>query len=51
MIWSEVNIIRQRADIRRRRDAAVMQMVVGSLLSKKASKQLKEILEKVSQSD
>ena len=51
MLWSEARIIRQRHAMRRMRDAAVMQMVIGSQFSEKAGKKLPALLNKVSESD
>ena len=51
MAWSEARIIRQRHAMRRMRDAAVMQMVIGSQFSEKAGKKLPALLNKVSESD
>lgn len=51
MTWSEARIIRQRKHMQRVRDAAVMQMVIGSQFSKEAGKKLPPLLNKVSESD
>jgi dephospho-CoA kinase len=51
VVWSEAKIVRQRHDLRRKRDAAIMQMVIGSQMSKKAGKTLQTLLNEVSESD
>jgi hypothetical protein len=51
VVWSEARIVRERNAYRRSRDAAVMQMVLGSMFSKKASKELEKLLGKVAESD
>lgn len=51
VVWSEVTIVRERAADRRSRDTAVTQLTLATMFSKKAGKQLKELLEKVAESD
>lgn len=51
VVWSEANIVRKRASNRRVRDTAVTQLVLGTLFSKKAGKELKDLLDKVAESD
>lgn len=49
--WSEARIVRERHANRRSRDAAVTQLVLGTLFSKKAGKELEKLLNKVAESD
>ena len=51
VVWSEARIVRERNANRRSRDAVVMQLIVGSVLSKNASKELAKLLGKVAESD
>lgn len=51
MAWSEARIIRQRHANRRARDTAVTQLVLSTLFSKKAGKELEKLLNKVAESD
>jgi hypothetical protein len=51
MVWNEALIVRQRHHLRRSRDAAVTQLVLSTLFSKKAGKELQKLLDKVAESD
>lgn len=51
VVWSEVNIVRERSSNRRSRDAAIHQLVLSSLFGKKAGKELEKLLNKVTESD
>lgn len=51
VVWSEVEIVRQRNSMRRHRDTAVTQMILGSLFSKSAGKTLPKLLNEVAASD
>jgi hypothetical protein len=51
VVWSEVNIVRQRNASRRLRDSTVTQHVLSSLFSKDANKALRKLLNKVDDSD
>ncbi len=44
VVWSEARIVRQRQSAKTKLDAAVMQMIVSSVFSKKAGKQLENLL-------
>jgi hypothetical protein len=44
MVWSEARIVRQRQAAQRKLDAVVMQMVIGSMFTKEASKNLTKLL-------
>lgn len=49
--WSEARIVRQRLAFRRKQDAAVMQMVIASVMDGKAGKQLAALLKRMDESD
>lgn len=49
--WTEAEIIRQRQAGRRKLDAAIMQITIASLLSKKAGKQFQQFLNDIEQCD
>lgn len=51
MVWTEARFVRERNANRRTRDAAITQLVLGTLFSKKAGKELKELLGKAAESD
>lgn len=51
VVWSEARSARRRWVNRVEIEAAVMQGVVGSVLSKKGAKQLKDTLKKLRESD
>jgi hypothetical protein len=49
--WSEARIVRQRNASRRKMDAALMQMTIGSVMDSKAGKRLAELLKRLDESD
>lgn len=51
VVWSEARIARRRWVNRVEIDASVMQGVIGSVLSKKGAKQLKDTLKRLRESD
>jgi len=51
MVWNEARIVRERHANRRARDSAVTQLVLSTLFSKKAGKELEKLLNKVAESD
>lgn len=51
MVWTEARIVRERNSNRRVRDAAITQLVLSTLFSKKAGKELERTLNKVAESD
>jgi ribosomal protein S3 len=51
VVWSEVRIVRQRHANRIKLDAARMQMIIGSVFDKKASKRLQAMLKKLHEND
>lgn len=52
MVWSEARFVRERLSNRRIRDAAISQLLLGTLFNgKKAAKELKTLLEKAAESD
>lgn len=51
MVWTEARIVRERNTNRRVRDAAITQLVLSTLFSKKAGKELERTLNKVAESD
>lgn len=51
MVWTEARMVRERNSNRRKRDSAITQLVLSTLLSKKAGKELEKLLSKVDESD
>lgn len=51
MVWSEARIVRQRRAAARKQETLLMQMVIGSILSKDAGKQLAKLLKGLDESD
>lgn len=51
VVWSEALIVRQRIGSRRNADAAVMQMVIASVISEKAGKKLPKLLKRLEESE
>lgn len=51
VVWSEARIVRQRQAARRKLDASLMQMVIGSMFSAKAGKRLAAELKGMDESD
>jgi hypothetical protein len=50
-VWSEARIVRQRNALCVQRDAALMQLVIGSIFSKDTGKLLMKTLERMDESD
>lgn len=51
VVWSEARIVRERNSNRRSRDLALEQLLLSTLFSKKAGKELEKLLNKVTESD
>jgi hypothetical protein len=49
--WSEARIVRQRNAFRRKEETALLQLAVGSILDKKAGKELAKLIERMDESD
>lgn len=51
MVWTEARFVRERLSNRRIRDTAITQLLLSGLFNKKAGKELKNLLDKVAESD
>lgn len=51
VVWSEARIVRQRHAARIKQEAALTQMVIASVMDKKAGKRLAKLLNRMDESD